>query len=134
MNAISKLLEKTLPARMSALFFTYTAIFLFAFLPNLGPELGPYQIFAGSIGFTLLVNLWGLYNDKPIMDERKQILVTNGMAWAFVTTSLALVAAGTTDIEINLGFIRNVSELGLWTFIMYLSPNILHQQLGGGKQ
>jgi len=53
------------------------------------------------------------------------------MAWAFVTVSLALVSAGKTGIEINLDLSRNVSELGLWTFIMYLSLSILYQQLGG---
>jgi len=123
--------DNLLPRRMNALFFTYTAIFLFAFAPNLGPELGLYQVFAGSTAFTILVNLWALYNEKPIMDERKQMIATNGMAWAFVTVSLALVLAGTTGIEINLGFIRNTSELGLWTFIMYLSLSILYQQFGG---
>jgi len=116
---------------MNALFFTYTAVFLFAFLPNLGPELGLYQVFVSSVIFTVLVNLWAIYNEKPIMDERKQMIVTNGMAWAFVTVSLALVSAGTTGIEINLDLSRNVSELGLWTFIMYLSLSILYQQLGG---
>jgi hypothetical protein len=125
--------DNLLPARMNALFFTYVTIFLFAFVPTFGPELGFYQVFAGSAVFTVLVNLWALYNDKPIIDERKQILVTNGMAWAFVTVSLALVAAGTTGIEISLEFLRDVSELGLWTFITYLSLNMLYQGFGGRK-
>ena len=134
MNMISRLQEKTLPTRMDALFFTYTAVFLFAFLPTFGVELGFSQVFAGSIVFTIVVNLWALFNERPIMDERKRRITTNGMAWAFVTVSLALVAAGTTGIEISLDFIRDVSELGLWTFIMYLSLSLLYQQFGGGKQ
>ncbi|WEL23143.1 hypothetical protein [Candidatus Nanohalovita haloferacivicina] len=118
---------------MNALFFTYTAVFLFAFLPNFGLVLNFSQISAGSAVFTVIVNLWALYNEKPIMDERKREITTNGMAWAFVTVSLALIAAGTTSIEINLDFIRDVSELGLWTFIMYLSLSTLYHQFGGGE-
>ena len=126
--------DKLLQMRIDALFFTYTAIFLFAFLPNLGIELRFYQVFMGSAVFTVLVNLWALYNERPIIDERKQMIVTNGMAWAFVAVSLALVISGTIGIETDLELIRNISELGLWTFIMYLSLNVLYQQFGGGEQ
>lgn len=116
---------------MNALFFTYVAIFSFAFLPNLGLNLDFVQTTVASGIFVIIANLWNLYNDKPIIDERKQIIVTQSMAWAYVAVSLAVVTAGTTGIEINLDFLRDISSLGLWTFIMYLSVNMLYQQFGG---
>lgn len=116
---------------MNALWFTYVSIFLFAMLPDFGVDLSFLQVVLGGVIWVVLVNLWALYNDKPIMDERKQLIVTQGMAWAFVTVSLALVSAGTTGIGISTDFIRDVSELGLWTFIMYLSLNILYHRFGG---
>ena len=118
---------------MNALWFTYVAIFLFALMPNFDIYLELWQILGFSAAWMILVNLWNISSSKTVMDERKQQIATNGMAWAFVTTSLALVAAGTTNIETNLEFLRDVSEFGLWTFIMYLSLNILYQEFGGGE-
>ena len=125
--------DNFLTPRMNALWFTYVAIFLFALMPNFGIYLELWQILGFSAAWMILVNLWNISSSKTVMDERKQQIATNGMAWAFVTTSLALVAAGTTNIETNLEFLRDVSEFGLWTFIMYLSLNILYQEFGGGE-
>lgn len=126
--------EDLLPARMNAFWFTYVAIFLFALLPNFGVELGFFQIIAGSGIWLVLVNLWSIYNERPIMDERKQRLVTDGMAWAFVVVSLLLIPMGTTGVEIDADLVRNTASMGLWTWLIYFSVKNLMQKYGGRKR
>ena len=123
--------ENILPLRMNALWFTYIALFLFALLPNWGIELGTWEIFGYSTLATVIVNLWAIYRDKPIMDERKQRLVTEGMAWAFVVVSLALIPAGTTGVELDTDLIRDTASLGLWTWLMVFSVKNLYQKYRG---
>lgn len=115
---------------MNALWFTYVALFLSALLPNFGPEPDLFQIFSGSAGFVVLVNLWAVYREKPIIDERKEKLVTEAMAWAFVTVSLLLVAAGTTSVELTRELILDTAEMGLWTWLMVFSFKNLYQRYG----
>lgn len=126
-------LEKLLPARMNALWFTYVAIFLFALLPNFGPELSLFQIFGVSAAWLVIVNLWSMYNRKPVMDERKQRVATEGMAWAFVAVSLLLVPMGTTGVEIDAELVRSNAEMGLWTFLVYFSLKGLWQKYGAAN-
>lgn len=123
-----------LPARMNALWFTYVALFLSALLPNFGPELSLLQIFSSSAVFLVLVNLWSVYREEPIIDERKEELVTEAMAWGFVTVSLLLIAAGTTDVELTRQLILDTAEMGLWTWLMVFSFKKLYQRYGGGKK
>lgn len=122
--------EKFLPPRMNALFFTYIALFSFALLPGFGPELSFLQIIGVSALGLLLVNFWALYKEKPIMDERKQVLVTEAMAWAFVVVSLLLIPAGTTGIELDADLIRGTAEMGLWTWLIVFSVKNLYQKYG----
>lgn len=124
--------DDLLPARMNALWFTYMAIFLFALLPNFGPELNMVQIFGISAAWLAVVNLWSVYSEKPVIDERKQRLATNGMAWAFVTVSLILISSGTAGVEIDGELLRNTAEMGLWTWITYFSLRNLWQLYRGG--
>ena len=132
MNFMDK--EKLLPARMNAFWFTYVAIFLFALMPNFGLNLGLLQILLVSGIWIVFVNTWALYNEKPIMDERKQNLVTEGMAWAFVVVSLLLIPMVTTGVEIDAGLVRDTASMGLWTFLIYFSVKSLWQKYGGGKR
>jgi hypothetical protein len=125
--------EKLLPAKMNALWFTYVAIFLFALLPNFGPELSLFQIFAVSAAWMVFVNLWSMYNEKPIMDERKQAVATEGMAWGFIVVSLLLVPMGNTGVEIDTELVRSTAEMGLWTFLIYFSVKSLWQKHGGDE-
>jgi hypothetical protein len=118
---------------MNALWFTYVSIFLFALVPNFGPELELLQIFSVSAGLLVLVNLWSLYNETPIMDERKQNLATEAMAWGFVVVSLLLVPMATTGVEIDAELVRGTAEMGLWSFLIYFSLKSLWQKYGGGE-
>lgn len=123
-----------LPARMNAFWFTYVAIFLFALLPNFGLKLDFFQIITGSGTWVIFVNLWSIYNKKPIMDERKQRLVTSGMAWAFVVVSILLIPMATTGVEVNAEIVRGTAEMGLWTWLIYFSVKNLMHKYGGGKR
>ena len=123
--------EEFLTARMNALWFTYVAIFLYALLPNFGPVLSFLQIAGISLTWVLLVNLWAFYNEKPIMDERKQEVATDAMAWGFAVVSILLVSAGSTGIEVTENLLREISEMGLWTWIIVFSVRNLYQRYGG---
>jgi hypothetical protein len=122
--------EKLLPPLMNALWFTYVALFLFTLLPNFGPELNLLQIAGVSLAWIAAVNLWAVYSQKPVMDERKQDLAAEAMAWSFVSVSILLVAAGTTGVEIDGGLIRSTAEMGLWTWLMVFSLKNLYQRYG----
>jgi hypothetical protein len=68
------------------------------------------------------------------MDERKQEILTNGMAWSYIAVTLSLVATVGTGIELDTAVIEGTIGLGIWTFILYLSLNLLYQQFGGGER
>lgn len=122
--------ENLLPLRMNALWFTYVAIFLYALLPNFGPVLSFLEIAGVSLTWVFLVNAWSIYNDKPIMDERKQKIATNAMAWAFVVVSLLLISAGSIGVDINEELIREITEMGLWAWLIVFSVRNLYQMYG----
>jgi uncharacterized membrane protein YhaH (DUF805 family) len=126
-------MEKMLPLRMNALWFTYIAVFSFALLPNFNIELNLLQITGASISGVFLVNLGAFYNEKPIMDERKQDLATEAMAWGFVTTSLILITSGLTDIQVTQHLMRDTAEMGLWTWLIAFSVKNLYQRYGDSE-
>ncbi|WP_414836976.1 hypothetical protein [Candidatus Nanohalococcus occultus] len=123
-----------LPARMNALWFTYVALFLFSLMPNWGLYLDMFEIAAVSGFWLVLVNLWSWYSGRPIIDERKQQIATEAMAWGFVVVSLALIPAGTTGIELNPDLIRSTAELGLWAWLIVFSLKNLVQLRGGSDE
>lgn len=131
MGEYSRDKKKLLPLRMSAFWFTYIAIFLFALLPNYNIELGLVEIFGYSAIATVLVNGWNWYKDKPLMDKRKQELVTEAMAWGFIAVSLALIPAGTTGGELDTDLIRDTASFGLWVWLLVFFLNILYQRRSG---
>nr|EGQ40884.1 MAG: hypothetical protein J07AB56_01300 [Candidatus Nanosalinarum sp. J07AB56] len=115
---------------MSALWFTYIALFLFSLLPNWEIYLSTVEIIGISTGLTVLLNVRNLYRDGNLFDERRKRLSTNGMAWGFVVLSLALVPAGTAESEITKEMVRETASLGLWTWLIYFSLGDLHQRYG----
>ncbi len=123
--------EKLLSPRMNALWFSYVAIFMFSLAPGFGFKPNLIQILSVSTGWIVFVNGWALYNDRPIMDERKQGLATEAMAWAFVTMALMTVISGSTGIEVDVGLLRDTAEMGLWTWLIVFSTKNLWQRYGG---
>lgn len=124
--------EKILPARMNALWFTYVAIFMFSLLPGFGYTPSLVQILSVSASWVVIVNLYAFYQEKPIMDERKQRLATEAMAWAFVAIALITIVSGSTETAITEELLRNTAEMGLWTWLMAFSFKNLYQRYGAG--
>jgi DMSO/TMAO reductase YedYZ heme-binding membrane subunit len=122
--------EKIVSARMNALWFTYIALFLFSLLPNWEIYLNLVEIIGISTGFTALLNLWYIYSDTELFDERKKEVVTNGMAWAFVVVSIALITTVSTEADLTKEMIRETASLGLWTWLTYFSISNLYHKYG----
>lgn len=121
-------------ARMNALWFTYVSLFLFSLMPNWGFYLGFFEIIGISTSLTVLLNIWSLYREEAIFDERKKKVVTSGMAWAFVVLSIALIPAGTTETQLTAEMIRETASLGLWTWLIYFSVSNLYHKYGDDFQ
>jgi len=122
--------EKIVSARMNALWFTYIALFLFSLLPNWDVYLNLVEIIGLSAGFTALLNIWYIYLDTELFDERKREVVTKGMAWAFVVLSIALITTVSTESDLTKEMIRETASLGLWTWIIYFSVSNLYHKYG----
>ena len=122
--------EKIVSARMNALWFTYIALFLFSLMPNWEIYLNLVEIIGISAGFTALLNLWYIYSDTELFDERKKVVVTNGMAWAFVVVSIALIITVSTESDLTKEMIRETASLGLWTWLIYFSVSNLYHKYG----
>jgi DMSO/TMAO reductase YedYZ heme-binding membrane subunit len=122
--------EKLVSARMNALWFTYIALFLFSLMPNWDIYLNLVEIIGISAGFTALLNLWYIYLDTELFDERKKEVVTNGMAWAFVVVSIALITTVSTETDLTKEMIRETASLGLWTWLIYFSVSNLYHKYG----
>ena len=122
--------EKFVSARMNALWFTYIALFLFSLMPNWDVYLDLVEIIGISTGFTALLNLWYMYLDTELFDEREKEVITNGMAWAFVVVSIALIATVSTETELTKEMIRETASLGLWTWLIYFSVSNLYHKYG----
>ena len=123
--------EKLVSARMNALWFTYIALFLFSLLPNRDVYLNLVAIIGISAGFTALLNIWYIYLDTEIFDERKKEVITKGMAWAFVVLSIALITTVSTESDLTKEMIRETASLGLWTWLIYFSVSNLYYKYGG---
>jgi DMSO/TMAO reductase YedYZ heme-binding membrane subunit len=122
--------EKLVSARMNALWFTYIALFLFSLMPNWDVYLNLVEIIGISAGFTALLNLWYMYLDTELFDERKKEVVTNGMAWAFVVLSIALITTVSVESDLTKEMIRETASLGLWTWLTYFSVSNLYHKYG----
>ncbi len=122
--------EKLVSALMNALWFTYIALFLFSLLPNWDVYLNLVEIMGISAGFTALLNLWYIYLDTELFDERKKEVVTKGMAWAFVVLSIALIATVSIETDLTKEMIRETASLGLWTWLTYFSVSNLYHKYG----
>mgnify|MGYP006934448704 FL=1 len=122
--------EKLVSARINALWFTYIALFLFSLMPNWDVYLNLVEIIGISAGFTALLNLFYIYLDTELFDERKKKVVTNGMAWAFVVLSIALITTVSIESDLTKEMIRKTASLGLWTWLTYFSVSNLYHKYG----
>ncbi len=125
--------EDFLPMQMNVLIFTYIAALPFVISQNF-IEISLLQITGIGVLVVVLENLWNIRRGTPVMDERKQEILTNGMAWGYIAVTLSLITTLGTGIELDTAVIEGTIGLGIWTFILYLSLNLLYQQFGGGEK
>jgi len=118
---------------MNALIFTYIAAAPFIISQDF-LDLTLLQITGIAVPAVILENLWNLKRDKPVMDERKQEILTNGMSWGYIAITLSLITALGTGIQLNTALIRGTMEFGVWIFVLYLSLNLLYQNFGGDEK
>lgn len=115
-----------LPIRMNMMWYTITSAWLFIFGDTFQINLDIYGIVTIPLLLVFIVNLWNNYRREPIMDERKQKLVTDGMAWGFISIILSAIIIDKIGIQSNL---KNLIQLGFWIWILYISSKTLYQNL-----
>lgn len=124
--------DDLLPVKMNALIFTYIAAAPFMISQSF-MEINLLQSTGVGLVAVVLENLWNIRRGTPVMDERKQEILTNGMAWSYIAVTLSLIATLGTGIELDTAAIEGTIGFGIWTFILYLSLNLLYQQFEGGE-
>jgi len=124
--------ENLLSMRMNALIFTYFSAVSFAVDGFLGQNL--LYIFSLSALIVLGENMWSINRETSVIDERKEELLTKGMAWSYITATMITLFMLGTDAVVNAEAVTGILEFGIWTFIMYISLNLLYQQFGGGQK
>ncbi|QKQ98535.1 hypothetical protein GKQ38_03340 [Candidatus Nanohaloarchaea archaeon] len=114
---------------MTAMWFTVTAVWLSIMNGehSLGLEL--VHLFGGSLLVAVLVNIWNIRREQPVMDERKQRLVTNAMAWAFVVIAVGLLVASKMANQ-PFDAMTDLLEFGFWTWLIVISGTMLWQKYG----
>ena len=123
--------DNLLSMRMNALIFTYFSAVSFAIDGFLGQNL--LYIFSLSAVIVFAENIWSINRETPLIDERKEEILTGSMAWSYITTTLvALVMLG-TGTAVNAEAVTGILEFGILTFILYLSLNLLYHHFEGGK-
>lgn len=124
--------DNLLSIRMNTLIFTYFSAVSFAIDGFLGQNL--LYIFSLSAVIVLAENLWSINRETPLIDERKEELLTKSMAWSYITTTLvALVMLG-TGTAVNAEAVTGILDFGILTFVLYLSLNLLYQNVRGGER
>jgi len=118
--------------RMNFLIFTYFSAVSFAVDGFLGQNL--LYIFSLSALIVLGENMWSINRETSVIDERKEELLTKGMAWSYITATMITIFMLGTDAVVNAEAVTGILEFGIWTFIMYISLNLLYQQFGGGQK
>ena len=121
--------ENLLSMRMNALIFTYFSAVSFAVDGFLGQNL--LYIFSLSALIVLGENMWSINRETSVIDERKEELLTKGMAWSYIAATMITVFMLGTDAVVNAEAVTGILEFGIWTFIMYISLNLLYHQFGG---
>jgi hypothetical protein len=124
--------DDLLPMKMNALIFTYIAALPFVISQDF-IEISLLQIIGIGVLVVVLENLWNISRGTPVMDERKQEILTNGMAWSYIAVTLSLIATVGTGIELDTAVIEGTIEFGIWIFIICLSLNLLYQNFGAEK-
>jgi len=124
--------ENLLSMRMNFLIFTYFSAVSFAVDGFLGQNL--LYIFSLSALIVLGENMWSINRETSVIDERKEELLTKSMAWSYITATMITLFMLGTDAVVNAEAVTGILEFGIWTFIMYISLNLLYQQFGGGQK
>ena len=123
--------DNLLSMRMNALIFTYFSAVSFAIDGFLGQNL--LYISTLSALIVLGENMWSINRETPLIDERKEEILTGSMAWSYITTTLvALIMLG-TDTAVNAEAVTGILEFGILTFILYLSLKLLYQYFKAGN-
>ena len=122
--------ENLLPIKMNALIFTYIAAASFVISQNF-IEISLLQGTGIGVLAVVLENFWNIRRGTPVMGERKQEILTNGMAWSYIAVTLSLITTLGTGLELNTAIIEGTIQFGIWIFILYLSLNLLYQNFGG---
>ena len=119
--------EDLLPAHITGLWFMIAA-FLFGLLfGDYGTELNILYITVGGVVVAVIANLWNIYTVKngKMMDERKQKLVTEAMAWGFVTTVTAGILAAKTLKNPRPEIFQDIVLIGVCTWLIaFIGKNI----------
>ncbi|MFB6203528.1 MAG: hypothetical protein ABEK01_03480 [Candidatus Nanohaloarchaea archaeon] len=123
--------EDLVSPRMTGMWIAVTAVWLSMLNADYGLGLDLIQVLGGGVLFAAAVQLWDLRTGSPVMDERKKRLLTESMAWAFVVTSIGVLVASRMANE-PLDAMRDVLELGFWTWLVSFSGKSLWQRYGKG--
>lgn len=121
--------DNLLSVRMNALIFAYFSAVSFVIDGLLGRNL--LYIFSSSAVIVLAENMWSINRETPVIDERKEEMLTKGMAWSYITSTLIAVLMLGSGSSINAEAVTGVLEFGIWTFVMYISLNMLYHYFGG---
>ena len=92
-----------------------------------GTELNILYITVGGVVVAVIANLWNIYTVKngKMMDERKQKLVTEAMAWGFVTTVTAVILAAKTLENPGPEIFQDIVLIGVCTWLIaFIGKNI----------
>lgn len=117
--------ENLLSMRMNALIFVYFSAVSFAIDGFLGQNL--LFIFSLSALIVLGENMWSINRETPVIDEKKELILTKGMAWSYITTTLLTVILLGTETSLTTDSVTGILEFGIWTFVMYISLKLLYQ-------
>lgn len=123
--------ENRLSMRMNALIFAYFSAVSFAIDGFLGQNL--LYIFSLSALIVIGENMWSINREKPLIDQKKESILTEGMAWSYITTSLLTVIMLGTGESLTADSVTGILDFGIWTFVMYISLKLLYQHYGRDK-
>ncbi|MFB6209822.1 MAG: hypothetical protein ABEJ56_06845 [Candidatus Nanohaloarchaea archaeon] len=119
--------------KMTAMWLTVVGVSLSILNSDSSLGLSLLHIAGISISVTIGVNLWNYYkNGKSIIDERKQKILTDAMAWGFMAALIASVLASELISSPKPVDFMNIARFGFWTWIATFSIKSLSHKWGGG--
>lgn len=119
--------EDLLSAHITGLWFVMAALLIALLFGDYGTELNILYITVGGVFVAVIANLWNIYTVKngKMMDERKQKLVTEAMAWGFITTVTAVILAAKTLENPTPKIFQDIVLIGVCTWLIaFIGKNI----------